>query len=67
MTVEEFKALPVGTLVKIYVDLDSKWEVGEILKTGQEVTIIWPESNITSHVGLTRAWEELIQYLEVDE
>ena len=66
MTVEEFKALPVGSLVKIKDDTGN-WEVGEILKTGQEVAIMWPDSKLTSFVGLTKSWESFINWLEVEE
>jgi hypothetical protein len=66
MTLEQFRELPVGTLVKIQQG-DGSWEVGEILKLGQEVTIIWPDSNLTQYVGLTEKWKSFIDWLEVEE
>lgn len=66
MTLEKFKTLTVGALVKIKDDA-GKWEVGEILKIGQEVTIIWPETDIINNIGLTKSWESFINELEVEE
>jgi vacuolar-type H+-ATPase subunit B/Vma2 len=66
VTVEELKALSVGSLVKIRDDAGN-WEIGEILKTGQEVTVMWPDSKLTQYVGLTKSWESFINWLEVEE
>jgi hypothetical protein len=70
VTVEQFKALPVGTLVKIMHEGDhGAWfEIGEIIETGPvQAIIIWPNSGVKQFVGFTSSWVQFIEWLEVEE
>lgn len=68
MTMDEFKALPVGTLIKIQSDDEGDWEIGEITETGPlQVVTVWPETGRTVYVGLTPTWASFISWLEVAE
>ena len=67
MTMDELKALPVGTLLSMKQD-DGSTEVGEITETGLlQVVTIWPETGRTVYVGLTPTWASFISWLEVAE
>jgi hypothetical protein len=66
MTLEEFKSLPVGTVVRIKYD-DGTFELGEIIRTGVDIHITWPESRVTSILTATSGWESFLKDLEVDE
>lgn len=61
MTLNELKALPVGTII-----VQDGVEEGEIIQAGRECHIIWPESGFTSIIYTdSQAWEKLVAALEV--
>lgn len=62
MTLDEFKALPVGTLVKVDGD------VGEIIKTGsQQVDVIFSNMTRLVYVGENSTAGSLTEWMEVEE
>jgi len=68
MTIEELKALPVGTLLLLRYKESGKIEIGEIIETGDfQATIIWPETGCTVYVGLNQNWASLVECFEVEE
>ena len=65
MMIEELKALPVGSLVRISYG-DGTTEIGEVISTGnQEIRIMWPDSNLTQLIVPTKSWESFVKWLEV--
>lgn len=61
MTGEELAQLPVGSIVRI----DD--EEGEILVSGKECHIGWPDSSCTNIINTeSLAWQDFIAYLEAE-
>lgn len=68
MTLDQLKALPVGSLVKIFIDDQNAWEIGEVTANSSlQAIVIWPESGVTQFIGYTKAWESFVEWLEVEE
>jgi hypothetical protein len=67
VTLEELKSLPVGTVVRLAYDDGQGFELGEVIRTGIDIHIMWPESQVTSILTATSGWESFLKDLEVDE
>ena len=62
MTLEALAALPVGSIVRL-----DDGEEGEILRTGQEVWIMWPDSKLTNIIDCkSEKWYGFVKYLEAE-
>lgn len=63
MTLEELAGLSVGTIVKV----DDDPELGEIIRAGSEVHIMWPKSNCTSAIDTkSKKWITFVRWLETE-
>jgi len=61
MDPKQLATLPVGTVVR----LDD--EEGEIVQTGAEIRIMWPESGVTQIIYPdSQAWKTFIEWLEAE-
>jgi len=70
MTMDELKALPKGTLLRLDHGLPIGYhEIGEIIETSpRQVTVIWPDSGVKQYIGLENdVWATFVCYLEVEE
>jgi hypothetical protein len=62
MTGQELASLPVGSI--IYLDN----EPGEVIRSGNVVEIMWPETNVTSIIETAgAAWQLFIALLKEEE
>jgi hypothetical protein len=61
MTPQELAALPVGSIVRL------EGEEGEVVRMGQTVNILWPESKCTNVIDTNSPkWYDFINFLEAE-
>jgi hypothetical protein len=67
VTPQELAALPVGSVVAIRYDDGTLDELGEIVRAGQTVWILWPESKCTNCIDTkSKGWYDFIGWLEAE-
>ena len=65
MTIDELKALPIGTIVAL-PHADGELEYGRIdANTELQAIIKWPACGTSVHVGYTPSWESFIRELRL--
>ena len=64
MTNAELRALPVGTIIRC----DGDDDIGEIIRTGPVVEIMWPNQECSSYIDTdSENWQWLVSNFEVVE
>jgi hypothetical protein len=67
VTPQELAALPVGSIVVMKYDDGTPDEEGEIVKAGQTVSILWPQSKCTNVLDTnSKGWYDFIGWLEAE-
>lgn len=66
MTCAELAKLPVGSIVRMNLD-EYGIEEGEIIRSGTEVWIMWPETGCTQVIDTNSiGWEKYTAWLETE-